>query len=136
MLPTNRVYALQGSPVLEPHQLISGKTCFRAERLHDERFDLLPCFSCEIAIAVVRIFFEQEFGPDHDVGDFRLKSIWPVVPQDLVVVWIGEMRIRRRCGRVPMKSFMLYELQDRSVSALQIIDVLKIASQIARDAFK
>lgn len=85
---TQCVYALQASPVLEPHETISWNPIWATEALDDKVFDLLSCSWRQVVGS--RVVLQQEFGPDNEVDNVRIESIRPVIEQNLVVVGVAE----------------------------------------------
>ena len=118
------MYAFQRSPVLEPDKAFAWDLTFVTECLSHESFDLLSGLVCHITIFAVWIFINEKLCPDHDMRDASFETIRPIIPEDLVVCWIGEMDVSRRYDLIPVQSFILNELQYRAVGLLEVVCVV------------
>lgn len=78
------MHALQTLPVLEPRVLVGLQP--RAERLLHVGINLLERFGRRIAR--LRVIGELELGPDDEVDDLGVDSVWPVVVEDLDVLYV------------------------------------------------
>ena len=117
--------ALQALPIPEPYNLISRNTILPAEFLLNEYFDeLLRRWSHITGI----IFLQEEFRPNNQVFDVRIKSVGPVVVEDPIVVDIGEWKVARRCQAVPVKSFLLNKCMNSAILPRQVVDVFAVPS--------
>jgi hypothetical protein len=80
-------------------------------------------------VSSVRIIFQLELGPNHEMHDASVDSIGPVIVKNLDVVQI--LKWGSTWSKIkPSKPLLDYEVHNRAMLLLQPIDVVAVAAQV------
>lgn len=125
------MYGLDTPPILEPCHISAVHAI--AEGVVNVVLNLFPSSIGQVAGLLV--LFQLEFGPDYEMYDALVQSIWPVIVENLEIGWAGEWRtLWFKCG--PFKEVILNVLEDGAVGLFEIEDVLSVAAEIGWDALE
>lgn len=144
---------LERSPVLEPHDLQAKRQSARkiltrgggdpthrvgghsgSECLGHKVVNLLPRLVRQVAGGRARL--ELKLGPDDQVDDAAIKTIRPVVVEDLEVVVVLERGAAGHDGHVPAQALPQDKVGDAAVNFGQAVGEGLVAAQVRGDALE
>lgn len=128
----DRMYTLQALPVLEPHHMIRILHLRPESRVHVV-VDAPPRRKRQIIR--LRIILEIELGPDDEMHDSRVYSIWPVVVKDLDIGGILK-RLPSRNNRIPLQAVTQHKLHHAAIVPDDVEYKLPVAAQLRRCPLK
>jgi len=142
------VHALQARPVLEPDDMLASDS--GAEGPLHVVFDTPPSFGRQVICP--RDFFEGELGPYDEVNNLLVDAIWPVVVEDLDVVWdhssvfaweqvgFGRTVTLKRLSSwrhgFPLQALVDDEVHNRAILLDKAMRELAVPPQVGRNAVK
>lgn len=119
------LYRLDTSPILEPCHVSAVHAI--AEGVVNVVLNLFPGSICQVAGLLV--LFQLELGPDYEMYDALVQSIWPVIEENFEIGWAGEWRTLWLKSK-PFEEVVLNVLEYGAVCLLEVIDILSVAAEI------